>query len=199
MCGEYGSDFMRPHYHAIIFNCSFPDRVVHATSGSGMLVYRSAVLESLWTFGFSSVADFSFDAAAYVARYTMKKVTGKAQDEFYSVVDTRTGEIVNRVPEFNRMSLKPGIGKLWLDRYMSDVFPHDRVVVNGRECNPPKFYDRVFSQIDPVSFEAIQFSRESKARRYLHFKDSDQTLERLGVRQQVAEARASFFKRNFKE
>ena len=26
MCGEYGEDFSRPHYHALLFNCFFPDR-----------------------------------------------------------------------------------------------------------------------------------------------------------------------------
>ena len=26
MCGEYGEDFSRPHYHALLFNCFFPDK-----------------------------------------------------------------------------------------------------------------------------------------------------------------------------
>ena len=26
MCGEYGEDFSRPHYHALLFNCFFSDR-----------------------------------------------------------------------------------------------------------------------------------------------------------------------------
>ena len=31
MCGEYGEDFSRPHYHALLFNCFFPDRKKHSS------------------------------------------------------------------------------------------------------------------------------------------------------------------------
>ena len=42
----------------------------------------------------------------------MKKVTGDLAESHYETVDLSTGEVSTRVPEFNRMSLKPGIGEI---------------------------------------------------------------------------------------
>ena len=39
----------------------------------GHNVYRSAILEKLWPFGFSTIGAVTFESAAYVARYVMKK------------------------------------------------------------------------------------------------------------------------------
>ena len=46
MCGEYGEDFSRPHYHALLFNCFFPDRKKHSTGDSGSVIYTSEALTS---------------------------------------------------------------------------------------------------------------------------------------------------------
>jgi hypothetical protein len=84
MCGEYGTDHARPHFHACIFGYDFLDRVPWKKSPSGKMIFRSAALEKLWPFGFSSVGDVNFESAAYVARYIMKKVTGEAAESHYS-------------------------------------------------------------------------------------------------------------------
>ena len=91
----------------------------HNKEASGATLYRSDTLESLWTYGFSSIGDVTFESAAYVARYVMKKVTGDAAESHYTVVDPETGEITVRTPEFNKMSLRPGIGAGWFDKYSS--------------------------------------------------------------------------------
>ena len=71
----------------------------------------------------SCIGDVSFQSAAYIARYCVQKVTGQLAESHYRVI-TEDGEIIDREPEFNHMSLKPGIGAEWLKRYKSDVFPH---------------------------------------------------------------------------
>ena len=78
MCGEYGEDFSRPHYHALLFNCFCPDRKKHSTGDSGSVIYTSEALTKLCPFGLSSIGDVTFESAAYVARYVMKKITGDA-------------------------------------------------------------------------------------------------------------------------
>ena len=190
MCGEYGSDFSRPHYHACLFGINFPDLVYLGKTESGSLLYRSAILERLWPYGFSSVGAVTFESAAYVARYIMKKITGHHADLHYMDVDISSGETVQRVPEFNKMSLggrnkQGGIGAPWFSKFRTDVFPHDRVVINAKVCKPPRYYDKLYARDFPIEFEATQFDREVKARLLA----DDATPERLAVRKQVLEAK----------
>jgi hypothetical protein len=83
MCGEYGEKLGRPHFHACIFGYNFPDRKFWQKTSSKSSLDRSAILESLWPYGYSSVGNVTFESAAYVARYIMKKVGGDAADEHY--------------------------------------------------------------------------------------------------------------------
>jgi len=189
MCGEYGEQYQRPHFHACLFGVAFPDRTVwRAGSRPDLTIYRSKELEALWPFGFSSVGAVTFQSAAYVARYIMKKITGDKAEKHYERVDGETGEIVNVRPEFNRMSLKPGIGKGWIEKYHSDVYPHDYVIVNGQKCKPPRYYDKMLS--DP----AIESLRTSRNKKRLAGK-ADQTPERLRDREKVATAKLKLKKR----
>jgi hypothetical protein len=191
MAGEYGENFGRPHFHACIFNFRFSDQKLWKRTDVGSRIYRSDQLEKLWPFGYSSIGDVNFQSAAYVARYIMKKINGRDQDQHYEFVIPETGEIVKRTPEFNKMSLKPGIGYDWYKEFKTDVYPHDYVVVNGKKVRPPRFYDKKFKAEDPISFEAIEFEREQRARS----KYEDNTVERLAAKEKVAKARLRQLKR----
>lgn len=195
MCGEYGDEKRRPHFHAAIFNCAFlEDRYVWRDFGSGHVVYRSATLESVWRYGDSCIGELTSESANYVARYVMKKVYGDRADLHYRVVDTTTGECVWLEPEFTRMSLKPGIGAKWFEKFSSDVFPHDRVVVKGRVSRPPRYYDKLLRRKDAVASEGIKAKRMKSAReRYL-----DNTRSRRRVKEKVATARLSTLRRKLK-
>ncbi|AXH73142.1 MAG: replication initiator protein [Microviridae sp.] len=187
MCGEYGGRFGRPHFHACLFGVSFRDRVFHSVSPSGERLYRSPILESLWTLGFSSVGELTSRSAAYVARYCTKKVAGQASARLR--VDSSTGEI--QVPEFNRMSLRPGIADGWIRKFASDVYAQDCVVIDGRKQRPPKFYSKHLAEVYPKRFADIEFSRWEKAQAGR----KDGTPERLAVREQCARARLALKKR----
>lgn len=137
-CGEYGEKFARPHYHACLFNFNFNDRVLFKKSGKFSL-YISEALSTLWPFGHSTVAEFSFETAAYVSRYVTKKVSGNRKDEHY----------VGRVPEFSRMSRNPGLGYDFFIKYYDDIVNYDHVVIrNGRIGLPPKYYDKLLAGCD---------------------------------------------------
>lgn len=185
MCGEYGETTNRPHYHACLFGFWPPDAVYFRKSPSGERLYQSAILDKIWGLGGCMFGDVTFESAAYVARYCLKKVTGKAADKHYERVDTDTGEIYHLEPEFNQMSLKPGIGAGFFNKFTSDMYPRDYVVVRGTKCKPPKFYDRLFDKLDPDRMESIKADRE--ARGLLNWEDN--TVERLAVRERVAAAR----------
>lgn len=188
MAGEYGDSFSRPHFHACLFGCFFPDRVFYRDLPSGSRLYRSSELERLWPHGFSSIGDVTFESAAYIARYCMKKITGDAAREHYEYLDPVTGEISQRVPEFNRMSLKPGIGAGWLEKFRDEVYPRDEVRMNGVVMKPPKYYDRKFASWDALEAEAVAFSRVARGEQFA----SESTPVRLAVREAVTKARLSF-------
>jgi len=142
MCGEYGENFGRPHFHACLFGIDFPDRKYLTTTKSGSKLYTSKILEKLWPFGLSSIGDVTFQSAGYVARYIMKKITGDNAFNQYNFIDDDGVIVRSREPEFTRMSLKPGIGANWLAKFHSDVYPHDHVIVNGRKNAVPRYYDK---------------------------------------------------------
>lgn len=193
MCGEYGEELGRPHYHCGLFGVDFrADRKPFRKTDAGFQVYRSATLERLWPLGNAEIGDLTLESAAYMARYTFKKVTGARADAHYERVDRETGEVVWRVPEFCHMSLKPGIGATWFARFRGDVFPHDRVVVGGQRMVVPRYYYTLLGREDPQALEDVQQARIMRA---AALGGKDTTVERLADREKVTEARLSFYKR----
>lgn len=145
MCGEYGELYNRPHYHAIIFGWDPKDKKLWSVR-NGNNLYRSDLLEGLWPFGFSTVGEVTFDSAAYVARYVMKKVTGEKAEEVYS----------GRVPPYNKMSLKPGIGRPYLEKYGKVDYERDFVIIgNGMKAKIPTYFDKIYDDVFYGGFECF--------------------------------------------
>ena len=147
VCGEYGERTWRPHFHACLFGLRFSDLKVYKKTAAGFTLYESSELSRVWTLGFASVGQLSFESAAYVARYCMKKVTGDLAETHYRKTDLNTGEMYDLVPEFARMSLKPGIGFQWFKQFRHEVGTHDGVVVRDRLCKPPRYYDKLLVDV----------------------------------------------------
>ncbi len=185
-CGEYGEQFGRPHYHACLFGLDFADKVLW-TSRGGHNVFRSPLLESVWAYGQSEIGTLTFESAAYVARYCVKKVTGSRARAHYECVDPGSGEIGSRLPEFATMSRRPGIGSAWFEEFSPEVFPSDEVIVRGRSCKPPRFYDLLHKLEDPGGYEGVVSLRRHSRR------PEDETPARLRVREVCAEARVSLY------
>lgn len=196
MCGEYGEQFARPHYHACIFGVGFPDRKLLRESG-GVRLYRSVELDRLWPMGHASVGEVTFESAAYVARYVCDKLNGQAAEwvsertglRHYERCNPVTGEVSRVVPEFTRMSLKPGIGLNWLRLYHAEVLRAGTVVARGVEQKAPRYYDQYLSGLR--CWDDVAYSRFERALAQV----DDCTPERLAVRERVAKARVKAFKR----
>lgn len=187
MCGEYGPENLRPHYHACIFGEDFKkDRVAAGTSGSGEKFYSSERLNKLWGRGIVSVQALTMASAAYTARYVVDKITGEAAEGHYE----------GREPEFMRCSLKPGIGYEWFAKFgMGDVYRHDKAVIEGgrMEVAPPKYYDKLYKRTDKtVRVDEWEYARQLRAKAAL----TDNTEERLKVREIVQKARIINQRRN---
>lgn len=181
-CGEYGEEFERPHHHACLFNFDFPDKYFWKNSG-GFPLYRSPILEELWPHGYSSIGACTFETAAYVARYVTKKINGKMAAGHYG----------SRLPEYVTMSRRPGIAHGWLQKYASDVYPADSIIIrNNLKCKPPKYYDKMFDLTNPGDFRNVKRERIIRAR-----DNPDNTPERLEVRHKIQQLRAKKLKRGY--
>lgn len=157
-CGEYGHNFKRPHYHAIIFGLQFTDLMIH-TVKHGYQYYRSPTLERLWPYGFSLVGNVTFESAAYVARYVFKKQKGDDVDD--------------SLQPFVLMSRMPGLGHDWYNKYKNQIYPNDFIVIrDGITCKPPQYYDSLLEKDNPELYEQVKEARQAKYRR-----DEDMTDE----------------------
>jgi len=176
-CGEYGELTSRPHHHMILFGEDFcADRVSISASQGGFPQYSSPLLDSLWSKGRCTISEVSFESAAYVARYCVKKVTGAGSRFHY----------MGRKPEFVTMSRRPGIGAGFFDEFKDDIYPHDEVVIPGRPPSlPPKYFDRLLERVDPALFLEIKKKRTEGVD---FFSDPDSTDTRLATRERVKSA-----------
>lgn len=181
-CGEYGDQYGRPHYHACIFNFDFPDKKLWKIVNDQRL-YISDSLQDLWScpktkepLGFCTIGTVTFESAAYVARYIMKKINGDMADDHYVDAD---GVCIK--PEYTTMSRRPGIGKGWYDKYRDETYNHDSVIVRGIEMRPPRYYDNQLKADRPYQFEEVKNDRLTNAEQYA----DNNTRDRLEVREYI--------------
>lgn len=107
-CGEYGSQFGRPHYHAILFNvpaCANGITSYRSKWGGGKLCCPSCYsIQAAWSLegvelGGIRSGTVEEASARYVAGYILKGATR-----------TDDPRLSGRWPEFSRCSNRPGIG-----------------------------------------------------------------------------------------
>lgn len=137
-CGEYGEENFRPHYHAVIFGLDFGEDRVPLKRERGHTLYTSRCLDETWGLGIATIGSVTWQSAAYVARYSLKKVHDEKAEERMLRVDLETGEVVRIRPEYVTMSRRPGIGSKWFEQFASDVYPADEVVHEGKRYRPPE-------------------------------------------------------------
>ncbi len=192
-CGEYGDVNGRPHIHSLIFGLDFIDDQVVYDHKRGNTTYTSPQLTQLWGQGLAIIGTLTYQSAAYVARYIMKKHIGEQGKEHYlHSVDTETGECHYLKPEYTTMSRCPGIGSEWFAKYSRDVYPDDFVITQGKKARPPKFYDGQYELQNPEGHKAIKLRRKKAGSKHA----ANNTPERLRVRAKVLEAKISALKRS---
>ncbi|AXL15231.1 replication initiator protein [Microviridae sp.] len=201
MCGEYGEEFGRPHFHAIIFGWYPPHRDKYGEldltpvreNKNGDVIYDSKMLSKIWGHGFVSVGNVTFESAAYVARYVTKKITGDAADEHYKHFNPLTGEVINLQPEFTLSSRRPGIAKTWFDKYNKDL-EKGFITSRGIKMQAAKYYDNELEKINPTVYEELKENRkkmaiEQKAK-------GETTRERLDVKEFIKRKKLTLLPRD---
>lgn len=162
-CGEYGDMNKRPHYHSLIFGYDFPDKRLYSKNARGESIFTSALLDDIWKLGACKIGTVSFDSAAYVARYCVKKVDGAKREAGHYVVYNADGVVAERVPEFAHMSRRPGIGATYFEKYGNEIATHDNVIVNGRAVPSIRYYDLQIARVDPLRLLVLKRNRRRKA------------------------------------
>ncbi|AXL14664.1 replication initiator protein [Microviridae sp.] len=159
-CGEYGEETERPHFHTILFGWEPDDKELAGKSKNGENLYDSEKLSKLWKKGHSNFGSVTFESAAYVSRYSTKKVTGKLADTHYNRHCPDTGDYVLN-QEFLGMSLKPGIGAEWLKKYGRDSYEKDQIIMRGIPMKPPRYYDNRMELTDPTLWRSTHLKRKA--------------------------------------
>lgn len=143
--GEYGTQTYRPHYHLLIFGLHLDDLQLIKRNFAGQQYYISDLISKCWSFGIHILGQVTWQSAAYVARYTMKKATHGFDPRYYEKAGIQ--------PEFQTMSLRPAIGRRYFDDH-PEIFDYDYFSVStpqgGRKVYPPEYFRKLYKKQHPV-------------------------------------------------
>jgi len=196
-CGEYGEKLSRPHYHACIFGIDFSDRVPYSQAND-VITWTSEELTDIWGMGFTTCGELNYATAGYTSRYILKKITGNRAEDHYTKLDPYTGELIKIQPEYVTMSLGrkkgEGIGGTFYKKYESDFFPRDECPIPGKGVykSVPKYYERIFAEKDPDTYEQIKQARKL----YRDTHANEYTAKRLETKYKVKKAQLAHLPRS---
>lgn len=182
-CGEYGSENLRPHYHAIIFNLPYLDDLkLYRITDTGDQLYTSETISKIWRKGYVVIGEVTWESASYVARYVLKKKFGKEADAYYMSMA--------KIPEFTTMSLRPGIGYNYYEENKKTIYSTDEIFIKGKNgiigTRPSKYFDRLYEQENPEHYKKIKRSRANKNRlNTLVTLDKVITTENIQVKREI--------------
>lgn len=179
--GEYGSERLRPHYHALIFGQDFSEERCRQIDSNGNPYFLSPQLAKLWPWGTHQIKLMTPETISYVCHYTVKNLTGQKRKEKQQRTDAETGECWEVKAQYATMSRRPGIGSNWFTKYHGDLFPADFAVSRGKKAKVPRYYSEKLKTHNPEMAELIRKRRhKSTAGRA-----ANNTPERRHVREEI--------------
>lgn len=118
-CGEYGSTYERPHFHAIIFNADISS------------------IEKAWPYGYVHIGKVSGDSIAYCTKYMHKgKIIPKHSND-------------DRIPEFQLFSQRLGASYLSpeiIQYHQNDITRLYVTFHGGQKAALPRYYrDKIYT------------------------------------------------------
>lgn len=129
---EYGSQFFRPHHHAIIFGYDPLTQNFLRNTKSGHPLFTSPEISELWQNGFHSIGQANEKTAYYIASYALKG----ASKEIY----LPNGEFVTVSDSFD-CSKRPGIGLNFLKKNYKQLVASKTIL--------PRYYQKKLADLDP--------------------------------------------------
>lgn len=141
LIGEYGDETLRPHYHVALFGmplCMRGQTDHRLVVSKGRCCSVCDVLAATWGKGGIDCRELAMETARYLLGYVAKKN-----------LPTRRTRLEGLVPEFARMSLRPGIGAPAMEDVSASLgqpqglvsglagsLPVPRVLMHGRKSWP---------------------------------------------------------------
>lgn len=137
ICGEYGPQGDRPHYHGIFY---FKQKQE--------LTDLNLLIKHTWDYGFISISPVKITDYSYVCKYLRKSQT---------VLDYKFHrQLNNQLPDFSLMSKRPPIGENIslqdLQAYMDDKAP----CLSGKTYTLPRRYKDMLRSCDYEAYEKWQ-------------------------------------------
>lgn len=178
LAGEYSpAPALRPHYHICAFDLNLPGMVPVDSSARGHTLYGSPALDALWPYGRINAGQVNADSGAYVASYCLKGNRKRVAGDDYrfqhfvpSIGRTFSGWVQ---PEFNRMSLRPGIGSAFVSDFADELLAHDSIIIDGKPRPLPRAFDKQLAREHEDRHELLISARLDKAADALAKRRSD--------------------------
>lgn len=195
--GEYGEQGERPHFHVILYNCPLPTETFYDSriDWKKDVYWKCDIIDRAWGKGIAEVGEANWNTIGYTARYITKKLNGEESEYFYAAK--------GQIREFMRTSKRPAIAREYFDKNMLQIYDNDKVlIVNKSGCHwqtPPKYFDRLFKELDPNRWKEIQGRRINRKVKALQMKAETTSLtmwEQLQVEQLYKENCTKTLKRD---
>lgn len=142
--GEYGTQTLRPHYHAVVFGLPLSDLRPFKKGRFGHQLYNSKTLQDAWQDrGHVVAGSFTFDTAQYCARYMLDKQL-HADYTSSETISIETGEVLSPQVEHVTMSRGGrgghGLGFDFFEEHHRRFFALGSCVVGNKQLPIPRYY-----------------------------------------------------------
>ncbi|UPW41187.1 replication initiator protein [Sigmofec virus UA08Rod_5306] len=162
LAGEYGETYGRPHYHLAIMNLPIreEDLEIEFHNWMGDAIYKCPKIEKIWGKGLVRLGALTWQSAAYIARYIVKKQYGPESDALYKAQ--------GRIKEFTRASRRPGIAREWFEEHKDEIYKNDEIFIPKRGggvivAKPVRYFDELYFLEKPEIVEKAKKARKEAA------------------------------------
>lgn len=156
---EYGKKGKK-HWHLVVFNHQFEDRTLFKMP-SGIPLFTSKCLSSIWTHGFTTIGDVSEASAMYTAQYIEK--------------DLKNG---NRQNSKKSHSKHQGIGRPYFERNYRQILMLGYVPIGGKKLPIPRYFQKLAHKHYAHFYEKdLFFDNQFRKKRYSPFKIGEENKD----------------------
>ncbi len=159
---EYGGSTQRPHGHMVVFGLDIPDLELYREKP--YLTYTSQILSECWPHGHVELNLLTIQTCIYIAQHDAAKILKPIPYHELKILESETGEFfTDREPESKSSSNRPGIGHDYYQKYKSEIYTTDSIVIDAMQFPVPKYFDTLLKREDPKLYEQIKQSRIENA------------------------------------